>query len=572
VSGVVAWATAGLVFGEHGRVRVPTADWQAIGAIWGQLSFWASSLIFVLASMLVPRFLSTATLADLVLLPVLVAAALAARALVLWGLLPGLTALGLAERVGHGYRTVILWGGLRGAVTLALALAILQDPSVPAGVAHTVTVLATGFVLFTLVVQGTTLRPLIRRLGLDRLGPVDRVRRLRALELSLAEIVERLGSAAADYRIDAEIAGGVEADYRRRLNRIEEQLDEERHGTGDAQLAVGLATLANREGELYRAHLQEGLVAARIAGVLADQAVALLDGIKADGVEGYRRVARELTAIGDKVRRALWLHRRLRLERPLARVLADRFDELIVRGVVLRELRSFTRGRLRPLVGPGLAARLEGLIEARMGDNDRALAALELQFPDYGRQLGERYLRRAALRLEDEAYGRLYREYLIGPEVSRALHAELRGKRRQLRRAPALDLGLSAKELVRRVPLFRDLEDRRLEEIVRLMRPRLAVPGERLITKGERGDRMYVIASGAVEVQLPGGPVRLGTGEVFGEIALLTRRPRSADVDALGYCQLLGLDGRAFRAFLRADPELKAYIQDVARTRLGVRR
>ena len=49
---------------------------------------------------------------------------------------------------------MILWGGLRGAVTLALVLAVIQSPGVPEDVRHLVSVLATGFVLFTLLVQG----------------------------------------------------------------------------------------------------------------------------------------------------------------------------------------------------------------------------------------------------------------------------------------------------------------------------------------------------------------------------------------------------------------------------------
>lgn len=45
----------------------------------------------------------------------------------------------------------------------------------------------------------------------------------------------------------------------------------------------------------------------------------------------------------------------------------------------------------------------------------------------------------------------------------------------------------------------------------------------------------FFIVSGAVEVRLPVRHVRLGTGEFFGEMALLTGRPRQADVVALSY-------------------------------------
>jgi CPA1 family monovalent cation:H+ antiporter len=72
-------------------------------------------------------------------------------------------------------------------------------------------------------------------------------------------------------------------------------------------------------------------------------------------------------------------------------------------------------------------------------------------------------------------------------------------------------------------------------------------------------------------VRLPGGPIRLGTGEFFGEIALLTKRPRLADVVTLGYCRLLVLEVGDFSRLLAADPDLRRSIDKVARQRLGQR-
>jgi monovalent cation:H+ antiporter, CPA1 family len=64
--------------------------------------------------------------------------------------------------------------------------------------------------------------------------------------------------------------------------------------------------------------------------------------------------------------------------------------------------------------------------------------------------------------------------------------------------------------------------------------------------------------------------VRLGSGDFFGEIALLHRLPRTADVVAIGYCRLLVLQSRDFNRMVDSDPRLRAAIDDVARQRLGV--
>ena len=79
------------------------------------------------------------------------------------------------------------------------------------------------------------------------------------------------------------------------------------------------------------------------------------------------------------------------------------------------------------------------------------------------------------------------------------------------------------------------------------------------LRRGDPGDAVYFIASGAAEVSIPGHKIRLGRGDFVGEIALLTGKPRQSDVHAIGYCFLLRLDVRDFKAFLdRATTDLEA--------------
>jgi CPA1 family monovalent cation:H+ antiporter len=149
------------------------------------------------------------------------------------------------------------------------------------------------------------------------------------------------------------------------------------------------------------------------------------------------------------------------------------------------------------------------------------------------------------------------------------LYRNLADRRRMLERRPRLDLALDSEALIAKVPLFADLAPRRRAAIARLLSPRLVLPGERIVTKGERGEAMYFIASGAVAVSVGDSEVRLGSGEFFGEIALLAHRPRTADVTALGFCRLLTLNAADFAKLLSADAEMKAAIDAVARQRLA---
>jgi CRP-like cAMP-binding protein len=120
---------------------------------------------------------------------------------------------------------------------------------------------------------------------------------------------------------------------------------------------------------------------------------------------------------------------------------------------------------------------------------------------------------------------------------------------------------------VKRLDLLASLDERQLEVICGMLKPRFAVPHERILQKGDRGDGVYFIASGSVEVILPDRRIQIGSGAFFGEMALLSGRVRQADVVAVTYCQLLVLRRTDFEQFMRENPDARATIVRVAKAR-----
>lgn len=122
-------------------------------------------------------------------------------------------------------------------------------------------------------------------------------------------------------------------------------------------------------------------------------------------------------------------------------------------------------------------------------------------------------------------------------------------------------------DLVAKVPFFKNVGASVIADVTRLLRARDHPARSVIMRRGEHGDCMYFIATGEVEVRLGPEVVRLGPGEFFGEIALLTSAPRNATVVTAQPCTLLTLDIVDFRQLLARQPDLAAVVADEAERR-----
>jgi CRP-like cAMP-binding protein len=98
-------------------------------------------------------------------------------------------------------------------------------------------------------------------------------------------------------------------------------------------------------------------------------------------------------------------------------------------------------------------------------------------------------------------------------------------------------------ELLRRVRLFHPLPAPQIERLARRLEPVKAQAGATIVRQGEPGDRFYVVGSGEMEVSAKGSVVAtIGSGDCFGEIALLENVPRTATVTARTDADLYALE------------------------------
>ena len=158
-SGVIAVVIVGVILGNFGsRIGMNPRTRAIVSEFWDFLAFFVNSIVFLLIGDQI-QFADLA--ANLTPIAIAVAAMLITRAIAIYGL--GALSNWLAgSEIGLPQQTVLWWGGLRGSVSIALAL------SVPIILEAREEIIATvfGVVLFTLLVQGLTVKPLLFFLNL----------------------------------------------------------------------------------------------------------------------------------------------------------------------------------------------------------------------------------------------------------------------------------------------------------------------------------------------------------------------------------------------------------------------
>jgi voltage-gated potassium channel len=122
-------------------------------------------------------------------------------------------------------------------------------------------------------------------------------------------------------------------------------------------------------------------------------------------------------------------------------------------------------------------------------------------------------------------------------------------------------------ESVSKVPFFATLGPAAIADVTHMLRTIDLPPRTTIIRKGQTGDCMYFIASGEVEVDLPGKKVRLVEGAFFGEMALLGSSLRSANITTTRLSKLLVLDLVDFRLLMARHPDLAETIDAEAKRR-----
>jgi CPA1 family monovalent cation:H+ antiporter len=272
-SGVLAVVAAGLITGSLGPQGMSPTTRIVLYNFWEYITFLVNSLVFLLIGLDVDiwaLFQSWQPIAWSI------GAVLIARIIVVYGL--GWITNRISEPISLRWRHVIAWGGLRGALSLALVLSL---PATFGDDRFLLRTMAFGVALFTLLIQATTMRPLVRKLGIITTTPVQveyeqRHARLNALKSAEAHIERRyregLISTPAWERIKPKLQTqtALLADSVRQLLRVEPKLESE-------ELELARREILRAQRSAYLGMRSDGVISEDIFETLTSEIDAALD-------------------------------------------------------------------------------------------------------------------------------------------------------------------------------------------------------------------------------------------------------------------------------------------------------
>ncbi len=569
VSGVMATIGAGLVIGGWGKVKISPSVQVYLENFWGQMAFIANALIFLMLGLRVePQILMN----SLDQLPWVITAMLISRAAIIYGMIPWVSRLRGGKPIKAAYQTVMFWGGLRGAIAIALVLSL---PILP--YTETLVALVMGAVLFTLLVQGLTIEPLVRWLKLDQPRLIDRIvkleRDLETARLGLKHIQQLRHGGQFSTRIVQHLTRQCQ------MNMHDAKLDLQKLRKHELSVAEETALLYLRtlseEKVLYQklyaeGHLSEGALR-ELNLVLTLQMDALRFHGSMEHIHShrlYRLMEQKAYHMLDRFKLLAPVIEYFRMSR-LIRNYEEIWGHHQGSGRVLNYLKEIEQLEAIP---EEVINNVREHYQRWHGLSRKHLDQVNEQFPEFASSMQERLGNRLLL-LAQEATIRADEERGLLPQGrSEKLLEEVEHHLNQLRGQTVKKLAIDAVQLLQGVPLFKNLDNESIQQAVGMLRKHTCNSDELIIRQGEKGDSLYLIARGVVRVSHSENNKDrdLGTlmaGDFFGEMALMNHESRNATIRTVTPCQLYELRRVDLEILMQENRSIRDTLEQTDRVR-----
>ena len=444
-----------------------------------------------------------------------------------------------------------------------------ENPHVNAAVAHFIGIIATGFVLVTLFLNGTTLRYLVVALKLNQLSAIDQAQRHQVLSIGLGEVRDRTRRVAGDLGFPGHAMKHV-------LEKLERRIAEEQAANtfdtalGDRQrVTLALITIANQERSILLDLFRTRGISRRVMETLLRSAEAMIDGARLEGRFGYVQAVRRRLSPSWRFRMAQMVHHRLHLDAPLMYAMMERFEMLMVAHIVSLSLSRFMRRRVEPTLGTRLADIVSEVLERQQKLLEEAIGTMRLHYQGYTEALESRMLNQVSLRLEAEEYDELLAESLISEELHAELFRDVENRRHRLERRLKFNLKSGIETRIKAVPALNGVPEAVLHDLAMTLAIHFTAPSERILKRDAPVRTVYFVSAGQFESHVAEHDIRFGPGSVLGAEDLLAGGRMRTSVRSLRFGHLLAISAKEFRRLADEYPVVRQNLERLRRARMG---
>ncbi len=568
VSGVIGLVALGVAMASIGRTRISPEVGHFLNEFWEMAAFIANTLIFVIVGVVIAQK-SVFTLQNFIILLVVYVGIHCARACMIFTFYP------ILKKSGYGLpknEAVILWyGGLRGAIALALALVVsgVSDHYISAEIRQQFLFIIAGTVLLTLLINATTIKYLLIRLGLADIPAVKKLMTYNAHRF-ISKTTEETMSIYKEDRFLTRADWNSVKQYLPTLSIPNIKPDE----------MISLDTLSEtrrrileKEKNSYWNQFNEGLLGAFAVQQLTRGISELLDyggtlpltqRVYLDHLLEISKILRVLQAIPilNRTARSRFSDR-LTLNYDAARGFIVAQEEVVklVEGLVKQHSDSADQEKNITIIESEIHQnRIRGL---------NYLHNLRNTYPEIATAIETKQAIRSILNYERSMIKKIENEGIIESDEAVAMIANVEQRMRQLVFHPPIAKLPTTEELLRSIPWLQGLEETIFSKVLRLVQNREYESGALLMSQGDTGDGMFVIARGSVKVMLHDQVIDIiGPGSVIGEMAVLLNMKRSATVVAESPVSALWLTSTGMQEIIASSRIMEEQLWRTAGARL----
>jgi NhaP-type Na+/H+ or K+/H+ antiporter len=566
VSGVLGLVAFGILIGSVGKTRISPEVQHFLHEFWELAAFIANTLIFIIVGIVIAeRIVFTAT--DFAILAILYIGIHIVRAIVIALFYPIMKRLGYGLPIKDAY--VVWYGALRGAIGLALALVVagVDDKYISPEIKNQFLFFTAGIVVLTLLINATTIKFLVNKLGLTTVPPAKALMMLNArqyLRKSSENALERLKTDRFLSRANWNVVS----------NYLPESPDSKGETIEIETIAEFRRRILQKEKSNYWKQFKEG--------VLGPEAVKLLS----DGINEVLDTGGMVPLSERKDLEELWHAPKLlsRMQRlPLIGKIAEQIfiDKLSVsydsaRGFVeaQEECLTLVESMVRSAGDNQDELKNLSLIEAEINENRihglTFLRNLRKEYPEIYTAIATKQAIRLVLNYELHTVERLLNKGQLESDEAKKMIQNIEERMKKLMDSPPAVQLPENHELLKTIPWLKALDDETFNEAVGEFQSRLFAIGDIITKEASNSDGLFIIARGTAKIMIGEKLLDIvGAGAVIGEISFLTGRQRSAMVIAESPVTALRISNAGLKKIIAKSPKAEDILWTIAGARLA---